>query len=80
MEIQETKKVSFFYLSIWYNGIGGNMEKTFDKSFNEYLEGCKQHDSIKCAIVATDKQCVVLKESESKNCSSHNELAEYIEI
>ncbi len=55
------------------------MEKTFDKRINEYLEGCKQHDNSKCAIVATDKQCVVLKEYESENCSSHNELAEYIE-
>ena len=54
------------------------MENSFEKNFNEYLDECKRHNNIKCAIVATDKQCVVLKETESSQ-KSHNELAEYIE-
>ena len=55
------------------------MRNTFDKSFDNYLEDCKQNKHMKCAIVATDKQCVVLKEQDSKECNSHNDLALHIE-
>lgn len=52
---------------------------TFDEDFNNYLENCNV-DRKKCAIVATDKQCVMLLEDKnSEENNSHNGLAIVLE-
>ena len=55
------------------------MKTSFDVNFNNYLNNCKNQRNIKCAIVATDKQCVILLDNEDINCDSHNKLAECLE-
>ncbi len=51
----------------------------FNIKFKDYLEQCKHNNNVKCAIIATDKQCAIYTASKDEENNSHNDLAGIIE-